>query len=117
MFKKLSDLASVMKQAGSINEKMQEVTEKLKHERVQGSAGAGMVVAEVNGLGEVLKITIEPDLIAKQDQEMLESLLPAAVNQAVAKSKELHVQAMQSLTGDMNLPGLDEAMSQFTQPK
>jgi len=76
-----------------------------------GSAGGGMVEVESNGHGEVLRIKIDPAL---EDREMIESLLPAAVNDASAKAKELHVELMQSVTGDLNLPGLDDALSQLT---
>ena len=45
---------------------------------------------------------------------MLEDLIPAATNQALAKAKELHAEVMQALTGGMNLPGLDEAIAKVT---
>lgn len=91
--------------------KMQEVNDELKLKRVTGSAGGGMIEVEANGHGEVLRIKIDPTL---DDREMIESLLPAAVNDASAKAKELHVEMMQSVTGDLNLPGLNDALSQFT---
>ncbi len=103
-----------MRQAQQMGSKMQDVQEKLKEQRASGSAGAGMVTVEVNGLGEVLKVSIEPQLIQDGDREMIEDLIPAAVNQAVAKSKQLHVEAMQSLTAGMDVPGLGDALSQLT---
>ena len=47
--------------------------------------------------------------------EMIEDLLPAAFNAAQTKAKELHAEAMQSLTGGMSLPGLQDALAQFTE--
>jgi len=114
MFKQLSNIASLMKQAQQMGGKMQEVQEKLKSQRASGSAGAGMITAEVNGLGELLNVSIEPELVAKGDREMIEDLIPAAVNQAIAKSKQLHVEAMQSLTQGIDMPGLNDAISQIT---
>jgi len=111
MFKGLGNLASVMRQAQEMGGKMQEVNDELKSKRVTGSAGGGMVEVEANGHGEVLRVKIDPSL---QDLEMIESLVPAAVNQAAAKAKDLHVELMQSVTGDLNLPGLDEALAKFT---
>jgi hypothetical protein len=112
MFKGLGNLASLVQQAQQMGGKIQEVTEQLKGKRVTGSAGGGMVQVEANGLGEVLKVTI--DLALESDREMIEDLLPGAINQAATKAKELHVELMQSVTGDLDVPGLNEALSQFT---
>ncbi len=115
MFKKLANLASLMRQAQEVGSKMQAVNDTLRTQRAVGSAGGGLVEVEVNGLGEVLKVNIDRQLLERGEFEMVESLLPAAVNQAVARAKELHVKAVQSAVGDMELPGLDEALSQITQ--
>jgi DNA-binding YbaB/EbfC family protein len=104
----------MLKQAQQIGSQMQGLSEKLKHERATGTAGGGLVEVEVNGLGEVLTCRIDPDLIAKGDGEMIEDLLPAAFNQAHTKSKQLHAEAMKSLTEGMELPGLDDALAQFS---
>lgn len=114
MFKGLGNIASLMRQAQQMGGKLQELNERLKNERVTASTGAGMVEVEVNGLGEVLRVKIDQSLVDKGDREMIEDLLPAAVNQAVVKSKELHADAMRSMTEDMNMPGLGEAISQIT---
>jgi DNA-binding YbaB/EbfC family protein len=111
MFKGLGNLATLLRQAQQMGSKMQGITEQLRTQRATGSAAGGMVQAEVNGLGEVLRLTIDPALT---DREMIEDLVPAAVNQALAKAKELHVAAMQSLTSDIDVPGLQEALSQVT---
>jgi DNA-binding YbaB/EbfC family protein len=114
VFKGLSNIASLMRQAQQMGGKMQEISERLRGERATGAAGGGMVEVEVNGLGEVLSVKIEPSLVENGDREMIEDLLPAAINQAVAKSKQLHVEAMKSLTDGMDMPGLEEALSQIT---
>jgi DNA-binding YbaB/EbfC family protein len=110
MFKELGNLASMMRQAQQIGGKMEEITAQLKSRRVTGTAGGGMIEVESNGLGEVLKIRIEPSLT---DREMIEDMLPAAINQASTKSKQLHMEMMQSLTGGVDLPGLNDMMSQL----
>ena len=70
-----------------------------------GSSGGGMVEVEANGVGEVLSVRIDPALFARGDREMIEDLLPAAINQTLDKVKQLHNEAMQSVTGGMDLPG------------
>ena len=61
----------------------------------------------------MLSVRIDEKMWEKQDRELLEDLLAAACNDAVAKAKELHLEKMQSLTGGMSMPGLDDAMKQF----
>ncbi|HEY2146957.1 MAG TPA: YbaB/EbfC family nucleoid-associated protein, partial [Pirellulales bacterium] len=62
------------------------------------------------------RVTIDPGLIERRDREMLEDLLPAAVNQALEKAKELHAESLRELTGGMNLPPMDELMSKLQEP-
>ena len=111
MFKGLGNLASLMKNAGEISGKMGQMSEELKSKRVTGAAGGGMVEVEANGLGQILKVKIDPTLVEKNEVEMIEDLLPAAINQAIAKSKSLHLESMQDITG--GIPGLENAMSQM----
>ena len=113
MFKGLSNFAAMMKQAGQLSGKLSSLNDELKTKRATGTAGAGLVEVEVNGLGQVLKVTLATELVERKDRELLEDLIPAAVNQALAKAKELHAQAVSELTSDLQLPGLDEAIAKF----
>jgi len=113
MFKNLSNLGSLLKQAQNIGGQLGNLTEKLKQRRTKGMAGGGMVEIEVNGILEVLRCTIDPALLAQNDRELLEDLVAAAVNQAITNGKQLHAEAMRDLTGGIELPGLDEAMAKF----
>ena len=114
MFKGLGNLANMLKQAQSIGSKMGEVTEQLQRERVTGSAGGQMIVVVANGLGQILQVEIDPQLAAQADRELIQDLLPAAINDALAKAKQKHMDAMKGLTGGMDLPGLDDALKQIT---
>ncbi len=113
MFKGLSGIGSLLKQAQEMGGRMQAINEELKSRRTSGSAGGEMVTVEVNGLNEVLGCRIDQQLIDGGDRELIEDLVASAVNQALTKAKELHAEAMQSLTGGMQLPGLDEAMKKL----
>ncbi len=114
MFKGLGNIASLLNQARNFGGQLEGITDELKSKRVQGSAGGSMVIVHANGLGQVLSIEIDPLLKDKGDLEMVTDLLPAAINDAVAKSKALHVKAMQEMTGGIELPGgLDETLKQL----
>jgi len=114
VFKGLSDLGSMLKQAQAMGSRMKEMNEHLRAVRASGSAGGGLVEVEVNGLGEMLRLSIDPSLLEKQDLELLEDLVPAATNQAQAKAKEQHAHVLKDLTGDMDLPGLNDAINSLT---
>ena len=114
MFKGLSNLGALIKQAQQIGGQMQNLSEELKDRRAEGTAGGGMVEIEVNGLLEVLRCRIDQELVAQGDRELIEDLVAAAMNQAVAKGKELHAEAVKQLTGGLNLPGVQEALAKFT---
>lgn len=117
MFKGLGNLAnlgSMLKQAQEMGSRMKSLNEELKSKRVVGTSGGGMIEVEASGAGEVLAVRIEPELFAKGDREMIEDLLPGAVNQALEKGRQLHAELMKDMTGDLNLPGLSDALADFT---
>ncbi len=117
MFKGLSNIGSLLKSAQQIGTQMQGLTEELKKKRAVGSAGGGMVEIEVNGLMEVLRCTIDEQLVKQGDHEMLEDLVAAAVNQAIQNGKQLHAEVMKELTGGLELPGLQDTLAKFMNPE
>ncbi len=106
----LANLPGLIKQAQEMGGKLQEINAELTTKKVTGAAGGGLIEVDANGLGEALAVRIDPSLIEKQDRELLEDLLPAAINAAQQKAKELHAQSMQSLAGGFNLPGISDAL-------
>jgi DNA-binding YbaB/EbfC family protein len=110
----LANLGTLMKQAQEFGGRMQAINDELKTQRAVGTAGGGLVEVEVNGLAEVIAVRIDPSLVEKKDREMIEDLLPAAFRAAQQKTKQMHADAMASLTGGIALPGLQEALSQLT---
>ena len=113
----LGNIAGMLKQAQEMGPKMQEAQEKLKLLSVTGTAGGGMVTVHADGLGVVTKVEVDPVIVEKGDFEMLLDLLPAAINSASEKAKELHVEQMKDITGDLPLPGnLEDTLKNFLSP-
>ena len=90
--------------------KMQEQMEQLKTIQVCGTSGGGMLKVHANGAGQILSVEIDPVLEEKNDLEMIKDLLPAAINDALEKQQQLRVEAMQSVTEDLPMPGNMEDM-------
>jgi DNA-binding YbaB/EbfC family protein len=96
----------MMKEAQKLQEKMLAMQEEIAKRKVDATAGGGMVTVEVNGKQEILSIKIDPEVINKDDAQMLEDLVLAACNEALRKSRELVQQELGKLTGGMKIPGL-----------
>jgi DNA-binding YbaB/EbfC family protein len=113
MFKNLNGFAQLLKNASSMGEKAKEIRESLARETVTGSAGGDMVQVEVSGVGEVKKLRLSPELMEKGDAELIEELVPAALNEALAGVRKLSIEKMREVTGGIELPGLDDALANF----
>jgi nucleoid-associated protein EbfC len=120
MFGKLGDIAGllrqapeIMRQAQEMQAKAAEIQERLGKLQVEGSAGGGLVNVTATGQQKIVGVSIDPSLIKDGDKEMLEDLLVAAVNQALEKARQVASEEMSKLTGDMNIPGMQEVMSKF----
>ena len=84
--------------------------EEVAKQRVSGTAGGGMITVEATGASEIVSVKIDPVLAEKNDLEMITDLLPAAINDALGKAKQLHMEAMASVTEDMSMPDGMEGM-------
>lgn len=100
-------LGNMMKQVQQMQAKMEQMQAELADARVEATSGGGMVTVVANGKQEIVSITIDPEVVDKEDVEMLQDLIVAAVNQAREKAMELQTERMASITGGMNLPGLN----------
>jgi len=96
-------LGNLMKQAQRMQETMQKAQEELADLEVTGQAGGGMVSVVMTGRHDVKRVTIDDSLL-KEDKEMLEDLLAAAVNDAVRKVEATTQEKMSGLTSGMGLP-------------
>jgi DNA-binding YbaB/EbfC family protein len=101
-------MAAIMKQAQKVQEEIKKVQDNLENITVEASSGGGMVKVEANCKLHILSIKIEPEVYGEEDKEMLEDLVIAAVNQAIANAQQKANEEMEKVTGGllggMNLP-------------
>lgn len=100
-------MGNMMKQFQQMQEKMQQMQQELENTEVEGTSGGGMVTVKANGKGDVVSIAIDPEVVDKDDVEMLQDLIVAAISQAREKAAELQADQMGGLTGGLNIPGLN----------
>jgi DNA-binding YbaB/EbfC family protein len=100
----MRDIMKILQQAQEMQGKMAKMQEELQAMTLTGTAGGGMVIADVNGQGIVKRIKIDASVVNPADTEMLEDLITVAVADAQRKAQERQQEQMGALTGGMNLP-------------
>ena len=99
-------MGDFMRQAQKLQDQIQKMQEEMADRTVEASSGGGMVTVVTNGKQDVVSIKIDPEVVNKDDVEMLEDLVLTAVKEAIAKSKETAANQLGGLTGGLNIPGL-----------
>jgi len=97
---------NIMKEAQKLQAQMAAMQEQVGKRKVDATAGGGMVTVEANGKQELTAVKIDPEVVNKDDVQMLEDLVLAAANEALRKSRELVQQELGKLTGGLKIPGL-----------
>jgi nucleoid-associated protein EbfC len=99
-------LAQIMKQAQMMQQKMAKLQEDASQQTAEATAGGGVVSATVNGKNQILSLIIKKEAVDPEDVEMLQDLIVAAVNEALAKVHTEMADQMSKITGGLNIPGL-----------
>lgn len=99
----MKNIADLMKQAGEMQSKMEEMQKSLDALEIEGVAGGGMVRVTLSGKGALRSVKIDPAL-ARDDIEILEDLIVAAHYDAKIKSEARVQEEMQKMTGGLQLP-------------
>ena len=97
---------NLLKQAQQMHTKIAQLQEEMAGKTVEASSGGGMVNIVMNGKQEVLSIRIDPEVINREEIEMLQDLIAAAMNEALRKSHEMMTEEMKKITGGLAIPGL-----------
>ncbi|MDR1745251.1 MAG: YbaB/EbfC family nucleoid-associated protein [Planctomycetota bacterium] len=102
----MGNLFDMMKNAKQMLEKAKSAQGELAKKTAEGTSGAGMVAATVNGMGELIGLTFDPAAITPDDPDMLADLVIAAVADARKKIIQARGEAMKDLTGGVDLSSL-----------
>ncbi len=100
MFKNMNQ---IMKQAQVLQEKFKQQLDELE---VEASSGGGMVTVRMSGNKLVSAVTLDPEVVDKDDVEMLQDLIVAAVNEAARKVDEEAQRQLGGMAGNMKIPGM-----------
>jgi DNA-binding YbaB/EbfC family protein len=100
----LGDMGKIMKQAQEMQAKMAEAQSRLDAIEVTGEAGAGLVKVTASAKGEVRGLSVDPSLFKPEEQEVVEDLIVAAVQDAQARAQVAAQEEMGKITEGMGLP-------------
>lgn len=100
------NMQKMLKQVQKFQEDMARIQESLAQERVEASAGGGVVRAVASGQGDLIAITIDPSVVDPADVATLEDLVVAAAGEALRKARALAADRMKEVTGGLQIPGL-----------
>ena|SRR5438552_4036504 len=98
------DLNNLMGMARRVQEEMARVQEGLAQKTVEASAGGGMVTAVASGAREIVRVTIDPQVVDLKDIGMLQDLVVAACNAALRKAQDMARDEMAKATGGLPIP-------------
>ena len=98
------NIGNMMKQAQQLQKKMADVQEKLSLIEVEGSSGGGLVSVISTAKGEIKRISIDDSLMKKEEKEITEDLIIAAINEAKQKAEIAAQEEMKQITGGLPLP-------------
>ena len=102
----MGNMNAMMKQAQKMQMELARAQEEIQDMTFEASAGGGMVKAVAKGDNTLVSLTIDPEAVDPEDIEMLEDLIAAAVNSAVAAVDKESEEEMAKMTGGLNIPGL-----------
>jgi DNA-binding YbaB/EbfC family protein len=100
-------MQAMLKQVQKMQEEMQKVQNELGNLTVSEEAGGGMIKAMANGNKEIISLEIDPQVIEKEEKEILEDLVVAAVNKALASAAKMAEEEMAKVTKGMLPPGMN----------
>jgi hypothetical protein len=100
------DLNYFIRQANKLTEKIEQRKQELANETVEATSGEGRVTVVVNGIQEIRSIKIDKAAIDPNDPSMLEDLITAAVNAALATSRQHMQKELAKISGGIKIPGI-----------
>ena len=100
----MTDFNNMLKQAQELQKKMADAQKKVEEMEAEGTSGGGLVKVKINGKNITTSINIDDSLISKDEKEILEDLIVAALNDARENVQKKIAEEMNSLTGGLKLP-------------
>jgi nucleoid-associated protein EbfC len=100
------NIGQIAKMAQQMQTQMAQVQEELREATIEATAGGGAVRVVITGAQEIRSVQIDPSAVDAEEVDLLQDLVMAAVNEAIAQSKQLAEERLSAVAGGMGLPGM-----------
>lgn len=100
------NMNAMIKQAQKMQDEITKLQDDIEEREFTATAGGGAVEVVLYGKKSIKTLTIKPEVVDKEDVEMLQDLVISAVNEAISKIEETTEDEMSKITGGVSLPGL-----------
>ncbi|MCH7928203.1 MAG: YbaB/EbfC family nucleoid-associated protein [Deltaproteobacteria bacterium] len=101
---KLENIQDMLKKAGDIKKQVEQIQNEAGEKIVEATSGGGMVTVVAKARGDIVSITIEPDLLKDPDIEMIQDLITAASNEALSRGREILKEEVSKVASSFGLP-------------
>ena len=101
---KLGNIQDMLKKAGDIKKQVEQIQNEAGEKIVEATSGGGMVTVVAKARGDIVSITIEPDLLKDPDIEMIQDLITAASNEALNRGREILKEEVSKVASSFGLP-------------
>ncbi|MCH6575876.1 MAG: YbaB/EbfC family nucleoid-associated protein [Bacteroidetes bacterium] len=101
---KLGNIQDMLKKAGDIKKQVEQIQNEAGEKIVEATSGGGMVTVVAKARGDIVSITIEPDLLKDPDIEMIQDLITAASNEALSRGREILKEEVSKVASSFGLP-------------
>ena len=101
---KLGNIQDMLKKAGDIKKQVEQIQNEAGEKIVEATSGGGMVTVVAKARGDIISITIEPDLLKDPDIEMIQDLITAASNEALSRGREILKEEVSKVASSFGLP-------------
>ena len=101
---KLGNIQDMLKKAGDIKKQVEQIQNEAGEKIVEATSGGGMVTVVAKARGDIVSITIEPELLKDPDIEMIQDLITAASNEALSRGREILKEEVSKVASSFGLP-------------
>jgi nucleoid-associated protein EbfC len=115
MFENLTNFSKLVRGAGQMMPRIQAMKDKMAQTDVESQSSSGRVLVILSGSGTLKRLEIDQEMVDTGDKVSLESEIAETINQAIQRAKQIHLQAVQEIVGDLGIPGVDRMLAQLAE--
>jgi nucleoid-associated protein EbfC len=115
MFENLANFSKLVRGAGQVMPRIQAMKERMATTEIEATSACGRVTVKLSGTGTLTRLDVCETFVQSGDKASMEAEIAATVNHAIRKAKQLHLEAVREVVGDLGIPGVDRILSELAE--